>query len=125
MRNLLLIACLSLISIPMFAQLVDDHDWDKVPKYKVEDEKYSEYSAVILLDHRMKEFSGGRYNEAITMAHMNHKAVKILDKKSIEEYNRVYIPNNGTLDEIKARTIKPDGTIVTIISVISIESRGS
>ena len=62
----------------------------------------------------MKEFQGGRYGEPLAMCNMNHKAVKILDKKSIEEYNRVYIPSYGSIDEIKARTIKPDGTIVEV-----------
>lgn len=98
----------------MFAQLIEDHDWDKTPRYKIDDKEYEDYSAVVLLDHRMKEFLGGRYGEAVTMANLNHRAVKILDKKSIEEYNRVYIPSYGTLDEIKARTIKPDGTIVEV-----------
>ena len=114
MKHLLLITLLSLITIPTFAQLIENHDWDKTPRYKVEDKEYSDYSAVILLDHRIKEFAGGRYNEPISMKNLTHKAIKILDKKSIEEYNRVYIPSYGTLDEIKARTIKPDGTIVEV-----------
>lgn len=62
MRKLVFSLFVILISIPTFAQdIVDDYTWEEEPKFKVNMESAEDFSAVILLDHRIKEFYGGRY----------------------------------------------------------------
>lgn len=115
MRKLVLILFVILISIPIFAQeMVKDYTWKKKPTFKVNMESAEDFSAIILLDHRIKEFYGGRSQQPLQMSNANHVAIKIMDKSAIEDYNRVYVPNYGKLTEIKARTIKPDGSIIEL-----------
>ena len=115
MKNALIILSVILFNTSIFGQdLVQNYKWETKPNYKVNKELAEDYAAVILLDHRIKAFYGGKNQKPLAMSHVNHFAVKIIAPKAIEKYNRVYVPSYGKLMEIKARTIKPDGSVINL-----------
>ena len=109
-NTLLLLACF--LTISLFSQ-VEDYDWNDTMDYTIDENEYQDYSAIVLLDYRIQEFMGNTIPE-MNRASMHHKIIKILDEKAIEDYNRVYIDDVENLIELKARTIKPDGTIIEV-----------
>lgn len=103
------------LSFSLFAQQrVEEYDWDANPKHSLNVEQNAGASAVVLLDYRIREFRGDVSIGIAGMSHMNHVVIQLVDSKSIEEYNRVYIRDYGKISKIKARTIKPNGTIVEL-----------
>jgi hypothetical protein len=109
-----IILLLTLILTGHLSAQVSEYDWDEKPSFEVNEEETKGYSAVVLLDYRIKSLTGDDEYTRPYLLSSKHVAIKILDKKAIEDYNQVFVPSNGTIDEIKARTIKPDGTIIEV-----------
>ena len=60
MKNVLVILSLLLFNTSVFGQeLVNKYDWKSKPNYTLNKELADDYSAMILLDYRIKEFHGG------------------------------------------------------------------
>ena len=112
MKNLIVLLSILTVASSAFAQ-VNKYDWEEKPFYDIDTAEYTKYSAVVMLDHRIRQYKGSE-STPVSIAYAKHLAIKILDEKAIEDYNRVFVPSSKEVIEIKARTIKPDGTIVNV-----------
>jgi len=95
---------------------IEREQWSSNNTIRKLDDKYRNESAVVLLDKRRIEYLDE--NNDLFSYKTLHKRIHIIDDKGIERYNKVYLPvssNNEILD-IMARTILPDGRIITVDS---------
>ena len=90
--------------------------WSDKPLLHETSKEFSTSGAVAILDDRTIEYK----NEGKEMYLYNtyHRIYKINNDKGIEMFNKVYIPvyENGTILQIKARTILPGGRVVEVPS---------
>lgn len=88
--------------------------WDDKPTLHQIKKPYDSASAAGILDERRFEY----YNEKdnIFINEYNHLIVKLTNDNGIERFNKVYIPiyENATIENIKARTILPNGKVIVL-----------
>lgn len=95
---------------------IEREQWSSSNTVQKLDEKYKNESAVVLLDNRRTEYIDQK--EELIAFKTLHKRIHILDDKGIESYNKVYLPvsSDKEIVDIMARTILPDGKIITVDS---------
>ncbi|KYP16261.1 DUF3857 domain-containing protein [Flavihumibacter sp. CACIAM 22H1] len=78
--------------------------------------KYNKESAVILLDKRRIEYIDDA--QELAAYRTLHRRIHIIDDNGIEQFNKIYLPVNSNNDivDIKARTILPNGKVITVDS---------
>jgi hypothetical protein len=102
-----------------FAQVAppfEREQWSASTTVQKPGDKYSTESAIILLDKRQIEFIDEK--EEVVAYKTLHRRIHITDDKGIEQFNRVYLPvsSNSEIVDIMARTILPNGKIITVDS---------
>lgn len=105
--------------LPAFAQdapQIEREQWSAGATVQQLADKYKNESAVILLDKRRIEYTDEK--EEVVAYKTLHRRIHINDDKGIEQTNRVYLPvsSNSEIVDIMARTILPDGKIITVDS---------
>lgn len=104
-------------SAQSFAQAgIEREQWSSSNTVQKPDEKYKNESAVVLLDIRRTEYMDEK-DQLIAFKTL-HRRIHIMDDKGIERYNKVYLPvsSSNEIVDIMARTILPDGKIITVDS---------
>jgi len=126
MKRLILLAGLAVFSSTLFAQMLRV-DWSPSPVLHTVSKDFAGESAVIITDMRQHQYIKDEKN-GIIMLIANRRLIKVIDDKGIEMYNKIYIPFNSNLDleEIKARTIRPDGKVIDLTSakILDVEEEG-
>jgi Domain of Unknown Function with PDB structure (DUF3857) len=100
--------------------------WQLKPVLHKLNSRFEKESAVILQDDRVHEFAFDA-KKNLNVFVTGYRLVKLIDDKGVEMFNRIYIPyNNGQIVEVKARTIKPDGTVVDVPAekILDVEEDG-
>ena len=102
-------------------------EWDSKPALHKISTEYSNQSAVILEDSRVHEIKADEKNRLFISSY-NKKLIRVNDDKGVELYNKIYVfvPDNSVLEEIKARSIQPDGRIIDLPQekIFSVEEEG-
>ncbi|MCX6352035.1 MAG: DUF3857 domain-containing protein [Bacteroidetes bacterium] len=88
------------------------YNWEAKPVPTILTENEKKEPSVIILDNRFFEYvlnDEGNLDRYV----IKHKIIKINEAKSVEEYNKIYIPMYGLKEKVnvKARTINADGKI--------------
>jgi hypothetical protein len=88
--------------------------WSNTPVRHEVDKKFANASAVGIADDRQIEYVIDAKD--MYMLSTFHKIIKINDDKGVEMYNKIYIPvsNNGTISQLKARTITSSGKVINL-----------
>jgi len=96
------------------AQFQLSPDWQVMPKLHELPEEFKKESAVVVLDSRHLEYRTVEYGPHIRRT--IHRIVKVLDDKGIETFNKmtVFAGNGYLISHIKARTIRPDGSVLEL-----------
>lgn len=109
--------CLSVVAASfnaLYGQYVPKVYWaEKPPVFTVSD-KYNNESAVIIEDNSVVKYTDE--GKDVWMHLTVHRVVKVLDEKGVESFNKLSFPlySNQELEEIKARTILPDGRVFDV-----------
>lgn len=104
-----------LISIfSAFAQYKPITYWQDTPAVFTVPDKYSKESAVIIEDNSIIKYTEDDKNVWIHFG--VHRVVKLLDEKGVESFNKLSFPlySNYVLEEVKARTILPNGKVMDV-----------
>lgn len=112
MKNILLMTFL-LLSISLSAQelFIKEYDWDKEPKYKVQDKTKD------LIIYKNKTICEFAFEENMfTEYFLIHKIYWLNSDKQIENFNKMYLPvfKGAKVIENKARVISPEGKIINL-----------
>lgn len=95
------------------AQDIDykDHRWEDAAIQPLSDTEKQE-PALILKDKRVIEYYKDE-KDGYSYYYTRHKRIHINEEKSIEEYNKIYLPVSSMEDlvSLKARTITPGGAV--------------
>lgn len=91
------------------------YDWEAERTTVHDLNKFEEASnAVVILDNRIIEYveSANGYEMVVT----RHKIIRVNDDRSIDEFNKVFVPMNGVSDVLmlKARAITKDGKVTEL-----------
>jgi hypothetical protein len=109
------------IALPLFAcsaSFAQDYKsirWEEKPKiHEIISEDHKKGSAVIILDSRFIEIAEA--GKALFVYRTIHRIVRLLDDKGIEGFNKMSIAAGGdrSIEQIKARTILPDGREIVV-----------
>ena len=102
-------------------------NWDDKPAMHTVHNKFSNESAVILLDSRLHEYQEDA-KLGMVINTTDHKLVKINDEKGVEMYNKMYLPvtQGAEVLSIKARTILPGGKVIDLpqAKILDVEEEG-
>jgi hypothetical protein len=113
-----------------FAQQSLSVDWAANPVLHTVKPQFAKESAVILEDVRVHQYvkEGKDAKSNIIVNASNRRLIKVMDDKGVEMYNKIYIPLNvnTNVEEIKARTIQPDGKVVNLTGdkIFEVEEEG-
>lgn len=97
------------------ATQIEKESWEAKPAIHTIDKKYSNESAVILLDKKRIEYIDEANNE-LAQYYTLHKLIHINDDRGIENFNKIYLGFSDKADvvDIKARAILPGGKIIEL-----------
>ncbi|MEZ4923221.1 MAG: DUF3857 domain-containing protein [Crocinitomicaceae bacterium] len=93
------------------ARKFDTTLWRPDPAYiQLEDEELEDEDAVIIEDNRML------VNKNSKIYITRHRITQVNTQSGLDDHNKivVYIPSGGKVDEIRARSISPDGNVIEL-----------
>lgn len=114
MKRIALGVSLIISSLSVFGQYKPITYWqEKPPTFTVPD-KHNKESAVIIEDNSIIKYTED--DKTVWMHFGVHRVVKLLDEKGVESFNKLSFPlyANYVLEEVKARTILPDGKVMDV-----------
>ena len=124
--SFLISAIVSVVSAQAFDFSIRD-SWQATPSLHSIHPQFDSSGAVGILDERRIEYK--TENKDIFIYATYHRIIKVKDDKGIEMFNKIYVPvyRNSEINDIKARTVLPDGKVIDLTAdkIKEIEEEGN
>lgn len=117
MKKVFTLTLLLFVSKLLFAQEVNyslNTNWSDKPLMHEIYKPFDSASTIGILDERKIEYRNEKEN--IFIYEYDHRIARIMNDNGIEMFNKIYIPvyANAEIQNIMARTILPDGKVITV-----------